>query len=347
MENTAPVPSWVDGMNKMDMVICTSNFTRDTFKKVVYEQIDKNTNQKTGELRVVKPMEVLFEGVDTNIYKQTKEFSKDLVDEMNMIKEKFCFLYVGHWLQGDLGQDRKDTGMLVKTFLEKFKNVKRPPALIMKTSSATFSVIDRRDILKRIDMIKKTVKGDLPPVYLLHGDLEDDEMNQLYNHPKVKAMVTFTKGEGFGRPLLEASIAAKPIIASNWSGHLDFLNKKHSVLLPGNLTKVHKSALPKDYLVENAQWFTVNYQYAAQIMMDMFKNYRKYTFNAKKQSMVNKGKFSLDSMSKVLKNILDKHLPEYVPQPQAVDLKLPDLKLVSDSKPLTPVETKLPKLKRS
>ena len=82
-------------------------------------------------------------------------------------------------------------------------------------------------------------------------------------------------------------------------------------------------------------------------MMDMFKNYRKYTFNAKKQSMVNKGKFSLDSMSKVLKNILDKHLPEYVPQPQAVDLKLPDLKLVSDSKPLTPVETKLPKLKRS
>jgi len=217
----------------------------------------------------------------------------------------------------------------------------------MKTSSATFSVIDRRDILRRIDMIKKTVKGDLPPVYLLHGDLEDDEMNQLYNHPKVKAMVTFTKGEGFGRPLLEASIAAKPIIASNWSGHLDFLNKKHSVLLPGNLTKVHKSALPKDYLVENAQWFTVNYQYAAQIMMDMFKNYRKYTFNAKKQAMVNRGKFSLESMTKVFKNILDKHLPEYEPQPQAVDLKLPDLKLVSDSKPLAPIETKLPKLKRS
>ena len=348
MENTAPVPSWVDGMNKMDMVICTSNFTRDTFKKVVYEQIDKNTNQKTGELRVVKPMEVLFEGVDTSIYKQTKEFSKDLVDEMNMIEEKFCFLYVGHWLQGDLGQDRKDTGMLVKTFLEKFKNVKRPPALIMKTSSATFSVIDRRDILKRIEMIKKSVKGNLPPVYLLHGDLEDEEMNQLYNHPKVKVMVSFTKGEGFGRPLLEASIAAKPIIASNWSGHLDFLNKKHSVLLPGNLTKVHKSALPKDYLVENAQWFTVNYQYAAQIMMDMFKNYRKYTFNAKKQAMVNKSKFSLKSMSKVFESILNKYLPKFEQQPQAVDLKLPDLKLVSDNKPLLRAEDmKLPKLKRS
>ena len=93
MENTAPKPEWVDGMNKMDMVICVSNFTKDTFRKVVYEQIDKNTNQKTGELRVVKPMEVLFEGVDTDIYKQTKEFSVDLINEMELIKEKFCFLW--------------------------------------------------------------------------------------------------------------------------------------------------------------------------------------------------------------------------------------------------------------
>ena len=158
MENTAPKPEWVDGMNKMDMTICVSKFTKDTFSKVVYEQIDKDTNQKTGELRVVKPMEVLFEGADTNIYKETKEFSVDLIKEMDTIKERFCFLYVGHWLQGDLGQDRKDTGMLIKTFLQTFKDKPSPPALIMKTSSATFSVIDRNDILKKIKMIKDTVK---------------------------------------------------------------------------------------------------------------------------------------------------------------------------------------------
>jgi len=86
--------------------------------------------------------------------------------------------------------------------------------LIMKTSGAGFSVIDRKDILKKIKMIKDNIKADdLPDVYLLHGDLTDEEMNQMYNHPKVKAHLTFTHGEGFGRPLLEASFSGKPILA--------------------------------------------------------------------------------------------------------------------------------------
>ena len=70
--------------------------------------------------------------------------------------------------------------------------------LIMKTSGAGFSVIDREDILKKIRN-KKTVKckKTLPSVYLLHGDFTDDEMNELYNHPKVKAHVNITHGEGF------------------------------------------------------------------------------------------------------------------------------------------------------
>ena len=147
IECTLPKAEWIDGLNRMDMNIVPSNFTKQVLAGVKYDRIDEKTKQKVSELKLEKPMEVLFEGVDTNIYKQTKEFSKDLVDEMNMIKEKFCFLYVGHWLQGDLGQDRKDTGMLLQTFLETFKNKPNPPALIMKTSSATFSVIDRNDIL--------------------------------------------------------------------------------------------------------------------------------------------------------------------------------------------------------
>jgi ABC-type Fe3+/spermidine/putrescine transport system ATPase subunit len=92
-------------------------------------------------------------------------------------------------------------------------------------------------------------------------DLTDEEMNEMYNHPKVKAHLTFTHGEGFGRPLLEASISQKPIIASNWSGHKDFLNKNNAVLLPGTMTKVSKSSFPDEMYVDEAHWFTVNYQY--------------------------------------------------------------------------------------
>ena len=173
IENTAPKAEWIKGMNMMDLNIVPSKFTKEVFKKTIYEQMDEKTGQKTGELKLTKPIEVLFEGIDTDIYKKTNEISDELNDEMKKIPEKFVFLYTGHWLSGGLGEDRKDTGMLVKTFLESFKNHKRPPALLMKTSGATFSIIDRDDIKGKIEEIKKTVKGRLPNVYFLHGDLTD------------------------------------------------------------------------------------------------------------------------------------------------------------------------------
>ncbi|MFN9899011.1 MAG: glycosyltransferase, partial [bacterium] len=146
---------------------------------------------------------------------------------METIPEKFCYLFVGHWLRGDFGEDRKNVSFLVRVFLETFKQTKvAPPALILKTSGGGFSILDKREMLNKIDTIRKQVvleEGQpMPNIYLLHGELTDDEMNSLYNHPKVKAHVSLTKGEGFGRPLLEASISGKPVIASGWSGHMDF-----------------------------------------------------------------------------------------------------------------------------
>jgi len=326
IENTAPKAEWVEGLNRMDMNIAVSNFVKNTFEALVYDKLN-DQQQKVGELRLTKPMEVLFEGVDLDIYKKTKDFSKELVDEMNKIEEKFLFLYTGHWLQGNLGEDRKDTGMLVKTFLETFKNKKRPPALLLKSSGATFSILDRNSMLEKIKEIKATVKGKLPNVYLLHGDLEDEEINELYNHPKVKAHITFTHGEGFGRPLLEACFSEKPIIAPDWSGQKDFLNKNNAVLLPGSLINVHESAVPKEMLQEGAKWFAVNYQYSGQMMLNVFKNYKKFTAGARRLSMANKA-LSLKNMDKKFENILEKYLPDFKDQPQPVKLKLPKLKKV-------------------
>jgi glycosyltransferase involved in cell wall biosynthesis len=343
IENTAPKAEWIQGMNKMNMNIVPSKFVKGIFESVSYEEINEQTKQKSGELKCTSPIEVLFEGVDTNIYKKTNEISDELKAEMDNIKERFIFLYTGHWLQGNLGEDRKDTGMLLKTFLETFKNKPKPPALLLKTSGATFSIIDRNEIKQKIKDIKATVNGTLPPVYFLHGDLTDEEMNQMYNHPKVKAHITFTHGEGFGRPLLEASVSEKIVIASDWSGHKDFLNKNNSVLLPGAMTKVQKSALPKEMFVDGAQWFTVNYQYASQILMDVFKKNRTYMLKAKKQAMHNRVHFSMNKMTKDFGKILDKYLPKFEEQPQAVNLKLPKLKKVGNNEPS---KIKLPKLKK-
>jgi glycosyltransferase involved in cell wall biosynthesis len=349
IECTAPKPEWIEGMNRMNMNIVPSNFAKTIFTKVVYEKMDERTKQKVGEVKLEKPIEVLFEGADTEVYKKTKSFSTDLLEQMSVVETSWNFLFVGHWLQGDVGHDRKDLAMLIKVFLETFKNRETAPGLILKTSSATFSVMDRRQILEKIKFIKDGIKQSVnvknfPDIYLLHGDLEDEEMNQLYNHPKVKAHVSLTHGEGFGRPLLEATLSEKPIIVSNWSGHTDFLNKKQSILLPGVETEVHKSSLPKDMLVEGAKWFTVNYQQAARYMMHVYKNHKKYSLLTKKLAITNRAKFSLNNMTKEFEKILEKYLPKFEEAPKAVNLTLPKLKKVGDGK--KPAKVILPKLKR-
>ena len=231
--------------------------------------------------------------------------------------------------------------MLVKVFLETFKNKKKKPGLILKTSGASFSVLDREDILKKINKIKQSVSGDLPNIYLLHGDFYDDEINELYNHPKVKAHVNITHGEGFGRPLLESSLSGKPIITSAWSGHMDFLNSNNSILISGNLVDVPKSSFPENMYVKGAQWFTVNYELTSKSMLDGFTNYKKYTLAANKLAKVNSSLYSLKKMEKDFEKILDNHLPEFS---EEVKLQLPKLKKVN--KKSEPPKVKLPKLKR-
>ena len=347
LETTVCPAEWIEGLNRMNLNIVPAKFIKESLEKTVFDKHDQNTKQKIGTIKCETPIEVLFEGADTEIYKPTKEFSKDLVDELKSIKEDFCFLFVGHWLQGSLGNDRKDLGMLIKTFLETFKNKKKPPALILKTSGATPSILDREDILKKLRGIRNTVNGKLPNVYVLHGDLTDDEMNDLYNYPKVKVHVTFTHGEGFGRPLLEASLSGKPVIAPNWSGHVDFLTSD-AILLPGSLNDVKKQSLQKGMHVKGAQWFTVNYNYASKILKDVFDNYSKYTVKAKKLSIKNQTKFSLDAMTKKFEGILDKYLPKFEERPQQVQLNLPKLKKVGgdDSPKIKLPKIKLPKLKK-
>ena len=342
VETTACPKDWIEGLNRMDLNIVPSNFTKESLEKTVYDRIDNNTKQVLGSIQNEKPIEVLFEGADTKIYKKPKQIIKDLKKQFQQIDESFLFLYVGHWLSGSIGNDRKDTGMLVKVFLETFKNQKKKPALLMKTNSADFSVLDREEMLKRIRDIKNSVKGDdIPNVYLLHGDLTDGEINELYHHPRVKAHVSLTHGEGFGRPLLEASLSGKPVIASNWSGHKDFLPTEKAVMIPGSLTKVPKEAFPDNIYVEGSQWFSVNYPVASNAMKDVYDNYKKYLPNAKKLTFENKNKFSLNAMTKEFEKILDKYLPEFE-QVEQVSLKLPQLKPAGK----TTSNIKLPKLKK-
>lgn len=311
IETTVIPKDWVDGCNRMDLIITTSKHSKDGIVGTSWSEKSKETQQIIAEHRVTKPVEVLFEGAD---YKEIKG-----LDKLDKIEEDFAFLFVGHWLQGDLYHDRKDVGGMIQTFLSSFSRIgNKKPAIILKTSSAGFSIRDREEMAKRIDRIASTVKSQAS-IYLLHGDLDADDMWKLYNDDKIKAMISFTHGEGFGRPLLEFSLTGKPVIASNWSGHVDFLNDKGSILLDGQLRNVDPSA-SNQFLLQESQWFYVNYSNAAVKISDVYNNYDKYLSESIKLGKENRVKFSHKKMTEVFKSICEK----YVKVAKHVDLVLPE-----------------------
>lgn len=313
IETTLPPKDWLDGCNKMDLVITTSNFSKSVLKETVYDEIDKD-GKVINQCRVNKPIEVLFEGIDNKIYNnQYNGF------DLN-ISEDFAFLFVGSWLPGIVGEDRKNVGLLIKAFAESFKDyVNNKPALILKTSGATFSVKERENFRKKITEITK-VYANCPSIYLLFGELSDIEMNNLYNHPKIKAMVSLTKGEGFGRPLLEFTMTGKPVIASNWSGHKDFLPMDKSIMIGGTLKDVHPSAID-NFIIKDSKWFNVNYDEAIEVMRVFKRDYEKYLDNSEQLRVENNKNFSFENMIDVLRGIIS----PYLVQPKKVDMVLPEL----------------------
>ena len=320
IETTGCDIEWIKGCNKMDLILTSSEHSKSSFLNSHYQ----NSSNKDDIIKLEKPIEVLFEGGNLDVYKTIKKFeNKELYNQLDSIPEDFAYINVGHWMQGDFGHDRKNIALTIKSFYETFKNKENPPALILKTCRVNSSIGDKEVIQRKISDIRDSIEGkNIPSVYLLHGEFTDVEMNEIYNHPKIKAMVSFTKGEGFGRPLLEFSLLNKPIIASGWSGHLDFLEKDCVALCGGKINPIDRSAQVKGMLIEGSQWFDIDHNYINHFLNEIFNNYDEWVEKAKNQSKHSKKNFSFDKMTKKIKELLIKNAPEL---PKKMELKLPGM----------------------
>jgi glycosyltransferase involved in cell wall biosynthesis len=308
---------WIDKINQMQLVIVPTEFTKQTFV---------NTATQSGKT-ITTNIQVVSEYFDDTVYNNKNVTTS--VYGLDTIKESEAFLSVGHWLQGQVGEDRKNISGLVHCFFNTYKDKKTKPALILKTSGATYSVTDRFEIENKIQQIRDMFGNDrhkLPNIYLLHGDLTNAEMNALYNHKKVKAFVTFTKAEGFGRPLLEFATTGKPIIAPHYSGQADFLKKDFICALPGQLTNIHESAA-NAFLLKEAKWFTPDYGYAGKMMQDVLKNYERWKGLATRQRYFVNSNFTETAVAKRYDEVLSIIDSALEAVPQQVELKLPKLSL--------------------
>ena len=342
IETTISPGSWLEGINRMHLTIGLSNHVKKVFVDTKMKK--KIENGPEINIQVEKPIEVCFWGADTKIYKKTEEKVQTIDDVLAKIPEKSAFLFIGQWTHGGLYNDRKDIGNLIKTFCNAFKNYpdNDRPCLLVKTSGANYSVVDRFEILDKIKKIRSSIGSTSPNVYLLHGELSDVEMNGLFNHEKIIAHVTFTHGEGFGHPLLLASLSGKPILAPNWSGHLDYLNPQYANLLPGNLVDVDRKSV-NQWILQESKWFKVAYSLAESKFKEVFafRKQDKFYKPAELLRKENEEKFSLDAMDKKFWSILDKHVPQFAMENKFV---LPKLKTIGNDANESSKVT-LPKLK--
>lgn len=304
IETTICDASWVEGCNRMDLVLASSEHGKSSLVNSRY------INSTTGQALVVEtPVEVLFEGIDPEIYNTKNTTSDKLVETLSWVKTDWNFLCVGHWLKGDFGQDRKNIAYTIKTFLETFKDTEDTPGLILKISGGVASIPDRYQILNKIYSIRESVQysKSLPKIYLIHGDLSDQEMNDLYNNPKVKCLVSFTKGEGYGRPIAEFAAIGKPVLCSGWSGPVDFLDRQYSALVGGKLEKVHPSAASKGMILTEASWFTPDDNSVIAGYQSLYRDYQFWLNKAKKQAKVINSKKSIAAMQQSLAEIFTRY----------------------------------------
>jgi glycosyltransferase involved in cell wall biosynthesis len=229
-------PEWITACNRMSAIIVPSNHTRECLSN-------------TGVLTV--PIHVIPES-----YIEAIDDPEHLDLELNL-EADFNFLTVGQITGQNPDNDRKNTFYLIKWFCETFKDDKTT-GLVLKTNSGRNTKIDKQLTKQMLSRLLKEVRpGKYPKVHLLHGSMSEKEMAALYRHPKIKGFVTITRGEGFGLPILESCASGLPVLATNWSAHLDFLNKGKFVSIDYDLSEVHSSRIDESIFLKGFRWAEV------------------------------------------------------------------------------------------
>jgi len=227
-------PAWIESINKMNLVIVPSEHV-------------KNTLVRSGN--VTTPIHVVHEWYQESLDKSP------LPDILKMnFSTKFNFLMVSQMTAVDDVSDRKNIINTIKWFCETFKD-DRDVGLIIKTNLGRGTHIDRQNVHAIFEkMLAAFRKTQFPKVHVVHGNMTDHEIASLYRHPSVKALISLTRGEGFGLPILDAATAGLPVITTKWSGHLDFMNLGKFVGIDYDMIEIPKHKIDGRIFIENSKW---------------------------------------------------------------------------------------------
>jgi glycosyltransferase involved in cell wall biosynthesis len=242
---------WVEGCNRIDLVIVPSNFVKEVF-------INSGVTTR---------VEVIEEGVDTSLYNDsiidtTNDLLKDVETDINLLS-------VGQWLDGGIGEDRKGIGLVIDTFLKTFEGNPKV-GLILKTYINNNSTVDYSIVVERLKELKQNRK--YPQIHLVHGNLTNKELVQLYKHPKVAGFVSLTSGEGWGRGIAEAIACNLPVAVTGWGGQMHYINSNFVKLIDFTLKPVSRGALATRFFTPDMVWAHPNVDDAKRRMKHLIEN---------------------------------------------------------------------------
>ena len=282
IETNAISPKWVETAMHMDKIIVTSEHAKHGFVNTTFSVKDSNTGQVTNDFKCPTPVDVAGYPVKT--------IKPDKVDLD--LKTDFNFLAIAQW------GPRKNFENTITWFVEEF--IDQPVGLILKTSRAKNNVYDRARCEFALKNLLEKYEDRKCSVYLLHGDMTEQEITSLYKNKKIKALVSLSHGEGFGLPLFEAAYSGLPVITSNWSGHADFLNmpvkqrkkgskkKTETVVKPMfgdveyTLGPIQPEAVWDGVLQADSMWCYPEENSYKKTLTDMYENYDDFKGMAKK-----------------------------------------------------------------
>lgn len=277
IETDKVAPMWLAKCNEMHKIVTISEHSKNTLLDTVYEVIDNRTN-KPAILKCAQDVEV--------VHYPVKTFDK--LPKMDLdLSTKFNFLSVAQW------GPRKNLHATIKWFVEEF--IDNPDVgLIVKTFLKGGSVLDKNALSKELKNTLSKYENRKCKVYFLHGDLTDEEMHSLYKHKDIHALVSLTHGEGFGLPLFEAAYSGLPVVATDWSGHLDFLYKPtkdkkgktksrpHFARVEYELENIPQQAVWDGVLQKDSKWANPQQGSYKMRLREVYKDYSRFVSQAKK-----------------------------------------------------------------